>query len=79
MSVFILSVSNKLSAHILLKIDMMKAYDCVEWAYLHDCLGKLGFSSNWFNTVMRCVTNVRHAVRINGNLTEPVVPTRGIR
>jgi hypothetical protein len=28
---------------------------------------------------MRCVTNVRYAVRVNGDLTKPVIPTRGIR
>ena len=62
-----------------LKIDMMKAYDRVEWGYLRNCLVKLGFDLNWINTVMRCVTNVRYAVRINGELTSPVIPTRGIR
>jgi hypothetical protein len=62
-----------------LKIDMMKAYDRVEWDYLRDCLGKLGFAPDWINTVMRCVTNARYAVRINGELTSPVVPSRGIR
>jgi hypothetical protein len=28
---------------------------------------------------MRCVTAVRYVVRVNGDLTKPVIPTRGIR
>ena len=28
---------------------------------------------------MRCVTNVRYAGRVNGELTQPVIPSRGIR
>jgi hypothetical protein len=58
---------------------MMKAYDRVEWNYLHGCLCKLGFDPTWIQSVMRCVTCVRYAVRVNGELTEPVVPSRGIR
>jgi hypothetical protein len=61
-----------------LKIDMMKAYDWVEWNYLHGYLCKLGFNSTWIQTVMRCVTCVRYAVHVNGKLTEPVIPSRGI-
>jgi hypothetical protein len=62
-----------------LKVDMMKAYDRIEWEYLHGCLTKLGFSTDWINSVMRCVTNARYAVKVNGELTSPVVPSRGIR
>jgi hypothetical protein len=65
--------------HFPLKIDMMKAYDRVEWVYLHGCLEKLGFDPTWISMIMRCVTSVRYAVRVNGDLTMPVVPSRGIR
>jgi hypothetical protein len=57
---------------------MMKAYDRVEWDYLHGCLGKLGFAPSWILSVMRCVTCVHYVVRVNGELTEPVLPSRGI-
>jgi hypothetical protein len=40
---------------------------------------KLGFSPEWIKAVMRCVTQVRYAVRVNGELTSLVLPTRGIR
>jgi hypothetical protein len=62
-----------------LKIDMMKAYDRVEWDYLYGHLSKLGFAPSWIQSVMRCVTCVRYAVWVNGELTEPVVPSWGIR
>jgi hypothetical protein len=61
------------------KLDMAKAYDRVEWAYLQDIMLQLGFSDNFVTTVMRCVTTVSFSVRVNGHLSTPFKPTRGIR
>jgi hypothetical protein len=42
-----------------LKVDMMKAYDRIEWEYLHVRLNKLRFSEEWTKSVIRCVTTAR--------------------
>jgi hypothetical protein len=58
---------------------MMKAYDRIECAYLYGCLIKLGFDPRWISSIMCCVTMARYAVKVNGELAAPVVPSRGIR
>jgi hypothetical protein len=37
-----------------LKIDMMKAYDTMEWAYLCGVLQKLGFHDSWISNLLLC-------------------------
>ena len=49
-----------------IKLDMSKAYDRVEWECLQQIMMKLGFDMKWISTVMRCITSVKYAVRING-------------
>jgi hypothetical protein len=43
------------------------------------CLCKLGFSPGWIASVMRCVTSARYAIKLNGDLTSPMVPSRGTK
>jgi len=62
-----------------IKLDMAKAYDRVEWNYLHGIMLRLGFVESFLDTVMRCVTSVAFSVRVNGNLSSPFRPSRGIR
>jgi hypothetical protein len=61
------------------KLDMMKAYDHVEWCYLRSILLSLGFHNNLVDLIMRCVQSVTFRVKVNGKLSEPFAPTRGIR
>jgi hypothetical protein len=61
------------------KLDMAKAYDRVEWEYLHQIMLKLGFNETFVSLVMRCVTSVSFAIKVNGVLSSTFRPTRGIR
>eukprot|EP00253_Pinus_taeda_P029607 PITA_29607 len=60
-------LSNNLDAAIL-KIDLQKAYDCVDWGFLRILLAKIRLKSQSINWVMSCVENVRYSVIVNGIL-----------
>ncbi|KAL4367528.1 hypothetical protein GQ457_05G015900 [Hibiscus cannabinus] len=62
-----------------LKLDIEKAYDRVEWAFLQTVMLKLGFNSKWVELIMRCIITVSYQVRLNCALSDVIVPTRGIQ
>jgi len=75
-----LSSNNKCSEEfIVVKTDISKAYDRVEWNFLHDTLEALGFNTRWVSLIMECVKSVRYQVLINGSPYGDIKPSRGLR
>jgi hypothetical protein len=61
------------------KLDLSKAYDRVDWHFLESTMQKMGFSHQWIQWIMACVTTVRYSVKFNGTLLEAFSPSRGLR
>ncbi|KAL4326348.1 hypothetical protein GQ457_11G021160 [Hibiscus cannabinus] len=76
---YLLSAKNGPNKGAALKLDIEKAYDRVEWSFLWDVILKLGFDPNWVALIMRCISTVTYQVKINGSLSETIIPSRGIR
>lgn len=61
------------------KLDMMKAYDRVEWSFLEQMLARFGFEAGWIAMIMPCVTSANFVVKLNGGYSRRFCPSRGLR
>lgn len=56
---------------IILCLDFQKAYDGVNWNYLHSILSNLGFGPRWCKVIRTLYTNRTAQLSINGHLEIP--------
>ncbi|XP_058111114.1 uncharacterized protein LOC131254126 [Magnolia sinica] len=54
----------------ILKTDMEKAYDCLEWTFINRVLFKYGFDLKWIFLAQRCLQEYWFSVLINGRPCE---------
>lgn len=64
--------------HMLMKLDLEKAFDRLEWSFIRQTLTQLNFSGPLIQLIMSCVSTSSLSVLINGSPTEFFNPTRGI-
>ncbi|KAL9668173.1 hypothetical protein QQ045_002548 [Rhodiola kirilowii] len=65
------------SKRCMLKIDISKAYDMVDWNFLKRIMVLFGFPVKFINWIMACVTTAKFLVLINGKLEDYFSSNRG--
>ncbi|KAJ9539461.1 hypothetical protein OSB04_032194 [Centaurea solstitialis] len=64
---------------LIFKVDFEKAYDSVNWGFLLEVLGKMGFGTKWRNWIETCLKTAKISILVNGSPTEEFYMEKGIR
>lgn len=62
-----------------LKIDLEKAYDKIEWSFIKEMLIRVNLPSSLIDIIMNCVSTVSTSILVNGEATDPIFPSKGLR
>eukprot|EP00253_Pinus_taeda_P031126 PITA_31126 len=73
------NIKQKKKKGTVLKIDLSKAYDRINWLYLRLLLTHLGFNYTFISWIMGCISNVSFVVLINGAASPFFKSQRGLR
>ncbi|XP_019258197.1 PREDICTED: uncharacterized protein LOC109236469 [Nicotiana attenuata] len=58
--------NRKTTPRCLMKIDLRKAYDMINWDSIEEALKGFGFPDSFTKLAMTCVTTTKFSIRING-------------
>ncbi|KAJ9559670.1 hypothetical protein OSB04_004830 [Centaurea solstitialis] len=72
-------IRHKKRIGLVFKVDFEKAYDSVEWNFLLDCLGNMGFGQKWRRWIEACLRSSTLSVLVNGSPTKEFEMGRGLR
>lgn len=63
----------------LLKLDLKKAFDHIEWSFVRQALHYFNFPSELIKLIRSCITTTSISILVNGTPTPFFNPSRGIR
>lgn len=61
----------RVSPRIMIKVDMQKTYDSLEWNFLEQILSSMNFPGKFITWINRCIRTISYSIVIKGNLTPP--------
>lgn len=68
-----------ISPRCMVKVDLKKAYDSVEWGFLITVMQELGFPQRFVGWIWTCLTSVSYSILINGFPAPPFEAKKGLR
>ncbi|KAJ6776826.1 REVERSE TRANSCRIPTASES [Salix koriyanagi] len=66
-------------SNVILKLDMMKAYDRIDWTFIIKIMHTFGFCSKMTDMIENCISNCWFSVLLNGETTGYFHGSRGLR
>jgi hypothetical protein len=63
----------------MMKLDISRAFDAVNWAYMMEVLSVLGFGLKWRNWLSSILLSSSSKILLNGNPGESIQHARGLR
>jgi hypothetical protein len=73
------NIKKRKTKSLVLKLDLQKAYDCINWDLLRMILLQIGMGLKVTNWIMSCVVSTSFSVLINGEATNFFKSGRGLR
>lgn len=64
--------------NLIMKLDLEKAFDKLEWSFIHHTLNYFNFPKNIINLIMSCICTSLVTVLVNETRIEYFSPSRGI-
>lgn len=73
------SLKQKKQRGMMIKLDLSKAYDHLNWKYLKEIFRYFGFSNRWIDWVYNMISTPNVSIMLNGAPTSTFNATRGLR
>ena len=62
-----------------IKLDLEKAYDRLEWNFIHKVLHAFHFPPKLTRIIISCISSTDISILVNGGMLDSFEPSRGIR
>lgn len=69
----------RISPRCMLKVDLHKAFDSIDWGFLQWMLASIGFPPRFVGWIMECVSTTSYSILVNGSIFGHFKGARGIR